>query len=379
MEGLSTQQPPEGVVACAPWQFLYYVHYQGYNRRYDRWVMIDELLPAILDPKTQRVSNVAVARLLISAMHSLGHPTWRQYVASIGSLAAASSSSLLVVPDPHAVFEVKSGEEPIVGVPYHNLCTLLAIRLLCSIPYQWTLGYEASRSRRDASLLIDWCATFLHCLAQEGPEVRTREERALMWITQLLFSRFQLDGLRLHAAAMRASKKKRRTGTSLTAGLGTGSTSNTSDAEGVWAPLCASWSTIVETLEHCRGISNVQLNEKSRSLSTTWETTVLPSRLAAKREDGLKSSIAQSLIVVLGAATRLIVAHRSGSFIMTPDNPLIFPRNFSSISAFDDVQSDAGEHEGIDNTSVEVALYTTFLKKSLFYLPNSVLLRLTRL
>jgi len=35
-----------------PWDVLYYVHYKGRNRRHDKWLRIDDLLPIECDPRT---------------------------------------------------------------------------------------------------------------------------------------------------------------------------------------------------------------------------------------------------------------------------------------------------------------------------------------
>lgn len=342
----------QGVVAAAPWQFQYYIHYQGYNRRYDRWVGLSELLPSILDPQTARVSSAAVARHLVSAMHSLGHPTWKQYT-SEASAAYGASSSAAAFPDPHSVFEPKLSDDAPGRISSHSMAALLAVRLLCSVPYKWAAGQEGSRARRDSAPLLEWCASFLRSslLHEDGPAVTSLEERALLWVSQLLFSRFQLDVLDLHAAALRASKKKRKTGGSFVSSSAHTNGSTPSDSDTIWSPLCATWAAAVDALEHCRGVSSTLLNDKTRSLTSTWETAVLPSRSLTRREDGLKPAVTQLLSTVIGEAVRRTASHRLSH--LPSDSPLMLHRNYSGVSAYDDVHSDAGEHEGIDNTSIE--------------------------
>jgi hypothetical protein len=322
--------------ACAPWQFLYYVHYQGYNRRYDRWVTLEELQPAIFDPTTNRISSDALARHFISALHSLCHPKWTSFTmnnkASISESLAGNDSKIFAK-------ESFGNDSPYVQA------SILALRLLCSLLHQCIAGNEGNRGKRDVVPLLEWCLLMWKTADFKLPLALTKENKSLIWISQLLFSYFQLDAIELYTSAVRASKKKKRS-SSLVGG--TLPNNLVQEADAVWTPLCSMWTAVVESMEHRRGISLSLLNDRSRSLNNTWETIVLPSR----SRDCFKHSTTHLLIATIEAAARRVVAHRS-----SPTNqPLIFLRNYSCISAYDDIQSDAGEHEGIDASSIEVII-----------------------
>ncbi|XP_053992652.1 uncharacterized protein LOC128883855 isoform X2 [Hylaeus volcanicus] len=319
--------------ACSPWQFLYYVHYQGYNRRYDRWVTLEELQPAIVDPTTNRLSSDALARHFISALHSLCHPKWTGFTTN----NKAALSEFLTGNDSKILTKESFGNDS----AYVQAC-ILALRLLCSLLNQCVAGNEGNRGKRDVVPLLEWCLLMWKSTDIKLPLVCSKENKSLLWISQLLFSYFQLDAIELYTSALRASKKKKRSN-SLVAGTLPNNLVQESDA--VWAPLCSMWTAVVESMEHRRGISLSLLNDRSRSLNNTWETIVLPSR----SRDIFKHSTTHLLIATIEAAARRVMGHRSES----TNQPLIFLRNYSCASAYDDIHSDAGEHEGIDASSIE--------------------------
>lgn len=297
-------------LACSPWHFEYYVHYQAFNRRYDRWCSLNELLPIVIDPKTLQLSPKAVARQLLSGLNGIAHP---------------SVSSNPVKPDVLSPSPLKIGGKP-APCDVANILLLSILRSSCGIFSMWEdqndgddvveecplVGSQARRNRKrqgesasiemtsvrsDASdisasasdhgtqngknlnkiksswdSLLQWCLSFLgRCRGHRGKKRKKREtitsvpestvEVAKLWWSVVISAHFQIDIIEIQAALYSNAKKKRKHG------------NVTHPFTGPNVALLASCPSehVLGALEGSCGISVQCLNDRDTPMTVKWK------------------------------------------------------------------------------------------------------------
>lgn len=454
-------------LACAPWHYEYYVHYHGFNRRYDRWCSLGQLLPITLDPKTLELSPKAVARQILSALHGIGHPQVCSKSTKEDSLSTTSCK-------PGSRMKNQSNDVA-------NALTLSIIRTLCSLFIDWNNkeGNEDSdkqnqgeipnrHSRRlDISVesddvsecrietpqigaklkprtphrLLSWCLSFLDKSVRHEDTGKRKKKKSVtpvlgsvadlskLWWTHVVFSHFQMDIVEIQAALYSSAKKKRKYG------------NLNHPSAGPNIALLASCPSphVLKALEGRSGISIKCLNDRDTSMLTKWKNLKsLDPTLPISSSDILHPSTSESLSMTQSTLSSTLPSptDADSSVVDVPRDvtskvgradeitkeytPLPFSRppstsgvkvfkfdaskhpmqeltsrlcaqmqkvltliidlanerpqrprsdsddlklesaslaqNSSGADCFDTVESDAGEHEGLDKGSIEVAL-----------------------
>lgn len=85
--------------ACSPWHYEYYIHYRGFNRRYDRWVPLSSLLPTWVDPHSRLPHPRGIAKHLRSCLLAAGFPGLVSKSSS-GSKSSSKHSAAANSPSP---------------------------------------------------------------------------------------------------------------------------------------------------------------------------------------------------------------------------------------------------------------------------------------